>query len=119
MNVYMKTKQLIMSKLVFILTLFCLVYGSTVLSAKTVRVGYFNKKPIAFRDKTGQASGLAVDILKDVAKQNRWELSFEYGSFPSVLRKLVTGKIDLMAPVGYTKERDKKIDYTSVPFFES
>jgi len=107
------------SKVFFILLLLWMTSSSVLLSAKIIRVGYFNKKPISFRNKDGDAVGLAIDILKDIALKNSWELKFVSGTFSTILNMLVAGKIDLMVPIGYTKERDKKIDYTSPPFFES
>lgn len=108
---------------VFVLSMFCfLVLSCPAMNAhakKNIRVGYFEKNPIIFTTEKKEAKGLAVDFLNDVALKQNWELEFIKGNFPHTLKRLMSGEIDLMVPIGYTQMRDRKMDFTESAFFET
>jgi len=62
-----------------------------------VRVGVFENRPIAFRDADGNAKGLAIDVLEDVARRENWRLTYVYLSLADLLDHLERGDIDLAA----------------------
>ena len=86
---------------------------------ENIRVGYFEKNPIIFTTEKKEAKGLAVDFLNDVALEQHWELEFIKGNFPQTLKRLMSGEIDLMVPIGYTQMRDREMDFTQSAFFET
>ena len=89
------------------------------LSAETIKVGYFNKEFIIFQTENSKPDGLAADIIKDVAENMEWDIEYHFGTFSEVLNLLINGEIDLMIPVGYTLERDKKISYSTESILDS
>jgi len=93
--------------------------GMNAHAKKNIRVGYFEKNPIIFTTEKKEAKGLAVDFLSDVALEQNWKLEFIKGNFPQTLKRLMSGEIDLMVPIGYTQIRDKEIDFTQSAFFET
>lgn len=86
---------------------------------KNIRVGYFEKNPIIFTTEKKEAKGLAVDFLNDVALEQNWTLEFIEGNLPQTLKRVMSGEIDLMVPVGYTPMRGRKMDFTESAFFET
>ncbi len=86
---------------------------------ETIRVGYFDKKPVSFSGEEGHPRGFAVDILTDIAEENRWKLTYIHGSFPESFKRLKSGKIDLMLPIGYSASRKVDIDYSDEPLLSS
>ncbi|MGM0656511.1 MAG: PAS domain-containing protein [Thermodesulfobacteriota bacterium] len=111
------------STLVFILSMiFFLVLSCPGMNAhakKNIRVGYFEKNPIIFTTEKKEVKGLAVDFLNDVALEQNWALEFIRGNFPQTLKRLMSGEIDLMVPIGYTLMRDREMDFTQSAFFET
>ena len=111
------------STLVFILSMiFFLVLSCPGMNAhakKNIRVGYFEKNPIIFTTEKKEVKGLAVDFLNDVALEQNWALEFIRGNFPQTLKRLMSGEIDLMVPIGYTLMRDREMDFTQNAFFET
>lgn len=103
--------------MLFFLVLSC--PGMNAHAKKNIRVGYFEKSPIIFTTEKKEAKGLAVDFLNDVALEQNWKLEFIKGNFPQTLKRLMSGEIDLMVPIGYTPMRDREMDFTESAFFET
>ncbi|MCD6396338.1 MAG: transporter substrate-binding domain-containing protein [Spirochaetaceae bacterium] len=96
-----------------------LIITPSVHAVETVRVGYFEKKPVTIINNNGQPKGLAIDILSDIAKENNWKLEYIQGSLSDSLNRLKSGKVDLMIPIGHTESRQKVIDYSDKPILQS
>ncbi len=92
---------------------------STMYAAENISVGYFNKKPVIFTSKDGKVQGIAVDILKDIALEKNWTLTYIRGSLSECIERLYEGKVDLIVPIGFTESRNSKIDYTSEVLLQS
>ena len=77
-----------------------------------VRVGVFPFQPFNFMDSTGQAQGLNPDLLREIARDETWQIEFVPGSWAEGLERLQKGDIDLMLSVAYSPERAEIMDYT-------
>ena len=64
--------------------------GETVL-----RVGVYQNSPTLFIDSSGNAAGLLVDLLEEVASRENWQLTYREGHFHDLLDQLQTGELDL------------------------
>jgi len=74
--------------------------------------------PFSYQDQ-GEAKGIAIDIMKAVAKDQGFSIHFMALPFPSIIPALTAGKIQIIADgLSVTKTRAKRIDYT-IPWFES
>jgi PAS domain S-box-containing protein len=82
-----------------------------------VRVGLYDFKPLAFQDTDGKAKGFFIDILEDMAKQEKWSLTYVFGSFDQCLSRLKNKEIDLIAGIAYSDERAKAFEFTREHLF--
>jgi len=80
---------------------------------KTVRVGVAQNPPIGIHGKGKPPQGFAVDIIRDVAKTERWNLSFVEKPWPELLKELEGGRIDLLGGIAHTPARAKKYEFSS------
>jgi signal transduction histidine kinase/ABC-type amino acid transport substrate-binding protein/BarA-like signal transduction histidine kinase len=79
---------------------------------KTVTVGYYLKKD--FQEGMGDdkpKSGYSYEYLQKIASYTGWHYKYVYGDWNQLYKKLVSGQIDMLAGVAYTKERSKLIDF--------
>ncbi|MFW3146371.1 MAG: ATP-binding protein [Thermoplasmatota archaeon] len=63
----------------------------------TVRVGYYQNKPIIFTNGNGALRGISHDVLSEIALEEGWELQFIEGTRGECLERLQKGEIDLIA----------------------
>jgi len=103
-----------------VLVLVVFVHAGPALSGDTlheVRVGLYDFKPLAFQDTDGKAKGFFIDILEDMAKQEKWALTYVFGSFDQCLSRLKNGDIDLIACIAYSNERAEAFEFTREHLF--
>jgi len=93
------------------------VSGLVAAPARKVRVGIFPNAPATFMDSEGQAKGFLVDILRDVAARENWDLEFVPGTWYDCLDRTRSGEIDLLPSVAYTQDRAAYLDFGKVPAF--
>ncbi len=79
---------------------------------KVLRVGVFDNKPIVFKTEDGAYTGLSLDVLESIAKQENWTLDYVHGPWKSVYSQLEKGKIDLLVGIAFKAERAKRLDFT-------
>ncbi len=95
----------------------------TLLSAhaanRTVRVGIYENEPKIFASKSGNPSGIFIDIIEYIAKEENWNLQYVPGTWAEGLARLEKGEIDLMPDVAFSTERDKKFSFHKVPALSS
>ncbi|MDD3803649.1 MAG: transporter substrate-binding domain-containing protein [bacterium] len=97
-------------KLLF-LALF-LVFVALSAEIKSLRVGITDTPPlVSLVD--GKAEGFFIDIIEYIAKNEGWELFYIQKSISECIDLLREGKIELIADIGYSAERDKNIDFNS------
>ena len=83
----------------------------------TIRFGLYDNPPLSFVDENGRPQGFIVDVLKGIADEQKWGISYEPCEFSECLTMLNEGKIDLLAPVLYTDDRAREFDFSSEPLF--
>ena len=79
---------------------------------RIVRVGTVDNPPIVFREATGEARGLAIDVLNYAAQNEGWRLEYVHGQFQAMLKQLERGEIDLLTGIAYTPERAQQFQFT-------
>jgi PAS domain S-box-containing protein len=88
-------------------------------SARIIRVGIYENPPKIFTDETGRPSGIFIDILDAIAKNENWRLEYVPGDWSGCMRALEEHRIDLMPDVAYSRERDELYDFHENPVAES
>jgi phosphoserine phosphatase RsbU/P len=61
-----------------------------------VVVGIFENPPLVFTDSKGHVKGIAADILSSIAHRQKWNLRYLRGSRDQCIRRLRTGRVDLV-----------------------
>ncbi len=84
-------------------------------ATRTVTVGVYENAPKIFTSESGAPSGIFVDIIEYVAKNEGWSLRYVSGTWAEGLDRLAKGEIDLMPDVAYTAEREKIFSFHKVP----
>ena len=112
-------KNTALSFLLLLSCIFLLFSISTSATSSNIKlvVGIFNDPPLTFFDKEAQPQGLFVDILRNIAKKEKWELVFEPCIWKGCLRRLQTGSLDLLGPVAFSKERSKLFRFSNESVF--
>jgi signal transduction histidine kinase/ABC-type amino acid transport substrate-binding protein/CheY-like chemotaxis protein len=80
-------------------------------AGRTVRVGVYDTKPLAYSDKDGTAHGFFVDMLNRVAEKEQWDMQYVPGTWQEGLDRLKSDKIDMVLCIGYTEAREKFMDF--------
>ena len=70
--------------------------------------------PYTFVNKNGNPDGFSVDLIKNVAKVMGMKLEIGVDTWDQAKGSLITGKIDFLPMMAYSKERDRVFDF-SVP----
>jgi len=78
-------------------------------------VGVYKNPPKINVSYTGEPEGIFIDILQAIAKKNRWNLIYVYGSWNELLDKLERGIIDILPDVAYSHERENFLDFMHIP----
>lgn len=97
--------------LFFLLTLSFLFNPYNVNASRTVRVGVYDAKPLAYYDNNGAAHGFFVDMLNHIAEKEQWNVKYVPGTWQEGLDRLKDDKIDLVLCIAYTDVRDKYMDF--------
>ena len=80
-----------------------------------VKIGMYQNAPKVFMDDTGTPSGIFVDILREIAAKENWELQFVPGTWGEGLDRLEQKRIDLMPDVAHTAERERRFAFHREP----
>ncbi|MBF0574083.1 MAG: transporter substrate-binding domain-containing protein, partial [Desulfamplus sp.] len=115
---FRKNLQLLYCKLGFMLLfIFVLIKPDSASSEDTheLKVGVYDFQPLVFVDTDGKAKGFFIDIINDIAIQQKWVVTYIQGDFNQCLNRLNSGEIDLLAGVAYSDERAKDFDFTNEP----
>ncbi len=85
---------------------------------RTVKVAVFPHPPAIFVDEAdGVVKGFYVDMLREVAAREHWELQFVPGTWAEGLERARKGEVDLLTSVAFTPERATFLDYGKEPSF--
>jgi PAS domain S-box-containing protein len=81
------------------------------LISRKVRVGLYENKPKIYTGEAGVASGIFPDILEEIARKEKWQLSYVPCEWVGCLDALEKGRIDLMPDVAFTPDRNDQFDF--------
>jgi len=86
---------------------------------KKVYVGLYENKPKVFTDESGHPSGIFIEILEEIAREEQWELVYVPCSWSECFAALEEGRIDLMPDVAFSQERERRLDFNEDQVIES
>ena len=104
--------------LVFVSLLGCLGQAGAQVRAP-LRVGVFGNAPNVFMNNKGEASGILVDLLREMASAERWTLEFVPCEWTACVDMLAAGRIDLLPDVAWSQERARVFAFHRVPAVHS
>ncbi len=79
---------------------------------KTVRIGYYEDE--VFQEGAGEGlikSGYAYEYYHKIAEYTGWQYEYVYGEYAELYQQIIDGKIDIIAGVLRTPEREEIISY--------
>jgi hypothetical protein len=100
---------------VFILVSAFLPALSATAGEPVVRVGVYENSPKIFTSDQGEPAGIFIDIIRQIAALEGWDLQFVHGTWTEGLDRLEKGEIDLMPDVAYTAAREKTYAFHKTP----
>ncbi len=98
-----------------LLLLLCCLLTLSESEAKVLSVGVYQNPPKIFFDSAGTASGLLIDLLRQIASREDWQLRFVPCEWQTCLQWAEEGKIDILPDVAWTEQREKVLQYSAVP----
>ncbi len=75
-------------------------------AAREIKVGVYDNKPLIFQDEQGKFQGIALDVLRDIANAEGWDLTFVPGNWSECLERLEKGEIDLQVAIAFSTSRE-------------
>ncbi len=78
---------------------------------RQVRVGIFENRPKIYTDESGVVSGIFAAILKEIAQEENWQVTYIPCQWDKGLDALKKGRIDLIPDVAYSPEREELFDF--------
>lgn len=79
---------------------------------KNVKVAYWDKPPISYRDENNLPKGFAVDIIETIAQKESWSLEYIYTTMPGAISLINNNKADILLVIGKTPERYNAMKFT-------
>ena len=79
---------------------------------KTVKIGYFENE--IFQEGASEGvvkNGYAYEYYRKLSEYTGWEYSYTYGDFADMYKMLLDGRIDMLAGLAKTEERESIINY--------
>lgn len=74
--------------------------------SQPLKVGVYPNAPLITINEESEISGFCIDILKDIAQKEDWQLQFVVYNFTDCLLALENGDIDLMPALAFSAHRD-------------
>lgn len=90
-------------------------FGVAFPEEQTVRVGVYDNPPKLTFTKEGKVQGILIDIIEEIAKQEKWKLIYVSGTWDECLALLEKGEIDLMPDVAFNSDREKIYSFHEIP----
>jgi len=90
----------------------CISSPAPALATSKIIVGYEENPPIAYTGDTGNPTGMSVELLKKIAKDEDWQLVWKPCTWEKCLDGLATSEIDLLVGIGHSKEREAVYSFT-------
>lgn len=105
-----------MPKIVIYIAFLCLllttVSANNIAPKEEIKVGVYHNPPLIYSDSLQQAKGVFIDILKQIAADNNWELSFEEYHLKKGLEALYENKLDILPGIAHSKKRELRFLYS-------
>lgn len=98
--------------LLFIL-LINFIQHNDVYSQNYVVGGDFDYPPLSYIDKTGEASGLHVDILNAISDETGIKFNYQLSEWDSALNYIQVEKTDIIIGIIFSEEREAYLDFTN------
>ncbi|PKP10609.1 MAG: hypothetical protein CVU09_06725 [Bacteroidetes bacterium HGW-Bacteroidetes-4] len=73
---------------------------------KTIKVGVYNNPPKVFLNKKNKPSGIFIDLVDAIARNEGLEVEYVSGSWSQLVDLLKRGALDVMPDVAFSEERD-------------
>ena len=86
-----------------------------IVQAREVLVGIYDNKPKIFLDANERPAGIFVDILRNIAEKESWQLKYIPCNWRDCLTQLQAGRIDLMPDMAYSEGREKIFAFHATP----
>lgn len=81
-----------------------------------LKVGIFERPPLAMKDTHGHWIGVAVDLWENVSKENGFAYEYVEVTLSDIVPKLQNGELDLaLGEISVSADRERKVDFTQ-PF---
>lgn len=80
--------------------------------SQVIRVGFMNTENFLQINSNGHARGYGADYLEKISEYTGWKYEYVYGSLNECLKMLESGKIDMLMPISYSKERSSTFLYS-------
>ena len=121
-NRFLLRETLSMLKPIFkrLILAFTLLSATLPFYSKTVKVGYYidSGNFMSGFSEDDPKYGFAYEYMQTIAAYTGWNYEYVYGEWSDLYDALLTGKIDLLSDVSYTKDRENLILYPSYPMGE-
>jgi len=75
--------------------------------SNTIKVGFSIAKPSSYFDENGDAVGIYIDIFKEIALKENWNVDYVKNSFDVLLQQVFNGDIDILLNMVKTDEREQ------------
>ena len=86
---------------------------------RTVIVGLHETPPIISFDSSGRPTGIYVELIGAIAKEEGWRLKYVAGSWGENLDRLERGEIDLIPGMARIEDREQRYSFPHVPVLSS
>ena len=99
----------------------CIAIGcitGTIAAEKTLTVGVeASRAPFVYLDDANEVSGFEVDLLRDIAQSNGFEVKFVNMPFDALLPSVLTEQVDVaVSCIAMTEERQQIVDFVG-PYY--
>lgn len=88
-------------------------------SPASIRCGTNEFPPYTYADESGQAAGVEVEVVKELARRVGVSITVEIMPWPRLLTNMRNKKLDCMFAAFYSAERAQYMAYTSTPIHVS
>lgn len=77
-------------------------------------VSQISYPPFEFRSDEGQSLGMSIELLQWIATEYGIVMHFTHAPFKEAQEMVLSGEADILSSFFYSKERDRKFDFSSV-----
>ncbi len=86
--------------------------GAAEIPQKSVKIGYFENEIFQEGAADGVVkTGYAYEYYRKLSEYTGWEYTYEYGDFTQLYQMLLDGRVDMLAGLARTEERESIINY--------